>query len=264
MHPVLFSVGGVAVRSHGAFITLGVLVAIAVFAHETRRRGAYDERLLVVVVVALFGGGLGMRASGLVRHLDPSQNPGIADGLRYGAKSVLGGLTGAYVGALLGKRLVGYTERTGDLFAPAVAIGMAVGRIGCLLGDPPGRPTSLPWAVHVAPENVAGHCPGCVSGAGMHPSFAYEIAFHLLAFLALRALRGRELPPGETLTLYLAAYAVFRFAVEFTRANETVWLGLTRPQWFLVPAMVLMGWHLLRKTRSGAYTGLRRPTWETA
>jgi prolipoprotein diacylglyceryltransferase len=261
VHPVLFTVGGLDVRSHDVFVLLGVLAALAVFNAEVRRRDAWDDRLYVVVAVTLFCGAVGMRASGLVRHLDPSENPAVLDGLRYGAKSILGGLTGAYGGALLGKRIAGYESRTGDLFAPAVAIGMAVGRIGCLLAEAPGRPTSLPWGVHVpaAYAGSVGYCPGCATGAAMHPSFVYEIAFHLLAFAALWRLRGRPLPAGETLTLYLAAYGVFRFAVEFTRANETVWLGLTRPQWFLVPTLTLMLWHLRRKARAGTYAGLRRP-----
>lgn len=269
MHPVLFTVGEVSVRSHDVFVLLGVLAAALVFAYEVRRRGAWDDRLFVVVALTLFGGAVGMRASGLVRHLNPAENPGVLDGLRYGAKSILGGLTGAYVGALLGKRIAGYEGRTGDFFAPAVAIGMAVGRVGCLLAEAPGRPTSLPWGVHVPAANAdaVGYCPGCATGAAMHPSFAYEIAFHLLAFAVLLRLRGRPLPAGETLTLYLAAYGTFRFLVEFTRANETVWLGLTRPQWFLVPTLALMLWHLRRKARAGAYAalrGTRRPALEPA
>ena len=243
MHPVLFTVGGVAVGSHATFVGLGVLVAFAVFWAEVRRRGSWDDRLLVVVALALFGGAVGMRASGLVRHLNPADNPGL-DGLVYGAKSILGGLAGAYGGALLGKRIARYPFRTGDLFAPAVALGMAVGRIGCLLAEAPGRPTAMPWGVH-APASLPS-CPGCAAGVAMHPSFAYEIAFHLLAFVALRALRKSALPPGETFTLYLAAYGAFRFLVEFVRANETVWLGLTRPQWFLVPTMALVLRHLVR------------------
>lgn len=269
MRPVLVTVGGYAVRSHDVFVLLGVLAALAVFALEVRRRRSWDDRLLAVVAVTLFCGAVGMRASGLVRHLDPGDNPNVLDAFRYGAKSILGGLTGAYLGALLGKRLVGYRERTGDLFAPAVALGMAVGRVGCLLAEAPGRPTVLPWGVHVDPAyaDAVGYCPGCAAGVAMHPSFAYEIAFHLLAFAALRRLRDRPLPAGETLTLYLAAYGTFRFLVELTRANETVWLGLTRPQWFLVPTLALLAWHLRRKARSGAYAGLRgvpRPGLEPA
>jgi prolipoprotein diacylglyceryltransferase len=258
VHPVLFTAGSIQIRSHPFFVGLGVLVAVAVFAAEVRRRHCWDDRLYVVVALTLFGGAVGMRASGLVRHLDLSHDANLLDAWRYGAKSILGGLTGAYAGALAGKRIAGYAERTGDLFAPAVAIGMAVGRFGCLLTEAPGRPTALPWGVH-APASVAG-CAGCVSGVAMHPSFAYEIAFHLLAFLALRRLRDVALPRGELLTLYLAAYGAFRFAVELTRANETVWLGLTRPQWFLVPTMTLMALHLRRQVRRGAYAALaRRP-----
>lgn len=267
MHPILFSVGGVHVRSHPFFVALAVLVALAVFAAEVRRRRTWDDRLYVVVAFVLFGGAVGMRASGLVRHLNPADTPGLADAWRYGAKSILGGLTGAYAGALVGKRIAGYTHRTGDLFAPAVALGMAVGRVGCFLTEAPGRPTGLPWGIHVAPAASVGWCPGCVAGVAMHPSFLYEIAFHLLAFLALRRLRHVALPAGETLTLYLAAYGAFRFLVELTRANQTVWLGLTRPQWFLVPTMTLMALHLRRQARNGAYAALRpgaRPVLEPA
>ena len=53
------------------------------------------------------------------------------------------------------------------------------------------------------------------------------------------------------------------YMVEFTRANETVWLGLTRPQWFLVPSLALLAWHLTRRARTGAYAPLR-PRWEPA
>lgn len=246
MLPVLFTVRGVDVPAHAVFVCLGVVVAAVVFVLEARRRDAWDDRLLTVVAFVLVGGGIGMRAAGLVRHLDPAENPPPLDAFLYGTKSVLGGLTGAYLGALLGKRVAGYRARTGDLFAPAVALGMAVGRVGCFLVEAPGRATTLPWAVHVNAPGIP-HCPACVTGAGMHPSFLYEIAFHVAAFAALRRLGTRPHPPGALLTYYLAAYAGFRFLVEFVRANETVWLGLTRSQWFLAPFMVLGAAHVIRR-----------------
>jgi prolipoprotein diacylglyceryltransferase len=151
---------------------------------------------------------------------------------------------------VVAKRLVGYRQRTGDVFAPAVALGMAVGRVGCLLTEPPGRPTSLPWGVRLSAEQVAAipACTGCVAGRPLHPSFAYEIAFHLLALGALLWLRDRVPVPGGLLTLYLGAYAVFRFAVEFTRDNEVVLAGMTRGQLFLLvvgPLVVARGVRLL-------------------
>jgi prolipoprotein diacylglyceryl transferase len=238
VHPVLVQLGPVAVQSHPFFVGLGVLAAAVVVLLEARRRGMLGEGMLVAVTGALVGGAIGMRAAGFVRHLDPAANPSLSDAWLYGAKSILGGLTGAYLGVLIAKRLVGYQVRTGDVFAPAVALGMAIGRIGCFLAEPPGRPSAVPWAIH-APETVP-QCPGCASGAAMHPSFLYEIAFHLAAFVALWALRDRVSRPGSLLTYYLAAYAVFRFGVEFVRANEVVALGLTRPQWFLVAVTPLL------------------------
>ena len=152
---------------------------------------------------ALVGGAIGMRLSGWVEHLHPAENPSLVEAWAFGARSILGGLLGAYLGVLLAKRLIGYTGKTGDLFAPAVAAGMAVGRIGCLLTEAPGRPTGLPWGVHGPPDTPG--CPGCLTGAAMHPSFAYEIAFQAAAFATLLWLRPRVTRPGELFTLYVAA-----------------------------------------------------------
>ncbi|MBG0827101.1 prolipoprotein diacylglyceryl transferase [Planomonospora sp. ID67723] len=255
MEPVVV-VGWWTVPVHGLFVGLGVAAAAVVFVAEARRRGAPAEQSLVAVAGALVGGAIGMRLSGWAEHLDPALNPSLLEAWMFGSRSVLGGLTGAYAGVLVAKRLIGYRERTGDLFAPAVAIGMAVGRIGCHLTEAPGRPTGLPWGVH-APAATPG-CPGCLAGQAMHPSFLYEIAFHLAAFGALWWLRSRITRPGELFTLYVAAYAVFRFLVEFTRANETVWLDLTRPQWFLLPGLLLVAARLGYGYRRGFYDPIVR------
>jgi phosphatidylglycerol---prolipoprotein diacylglyceryl transferase len=259
MRPVLFHIGGIAVPTHDFFVGLGVLVALLVFCREATRRDQVRFETLVVVAGALVGGAVGMRLAGLFQHLDPAANLALVEAWMFGARSILGGLTGAYLGVLIVKKAIGYRVRTGDLFAPAVALGMAVGRVGCLLTEAPGRPTALPWGIH-APGTVP-ECPGCAAGAAMHPSFAYEIAFQLAAFAALCWLRPRVDRPGALFTLYLAGYAVFRFLVEFTRANETVWLDLTRPQWFLLVPLVLLAIGVVRLARSGALAGvrLRRP-----
>jgi phosphatidylglycerol:prolipoprotein diacylglycerol transferase len=259
VHPELFRLGPLHVDSHVFFVGLGVLVATLVVVSEARRRAMWDDGMLIAIAGGLVGGALGMRASGLLRSVDPAENPNVWMAWQYGAKSVLGGLAGAYVGVLLAKRIGGVQVRTGDVFAPAVALGMAVGRIGCLLTEAPGRPTSLPWGVTLSAEQVERipACLGCVPGAALHPSFAYEIAFHLAAFFALRWARDRVTAPGELLTVYLAAYAAFRFLVEFTRANETVALDLTRGQWFLLGVAPLLVWRVTLLWRRGDLDGLR-------
>ena len=246
--------GPVAVPVHGLFVALGVLTAALVFAAEARRRGAVNEQSLVAVAGALIGGAIGMRLSGWARHLDFGANPSLAEAWQFGSRSILGGLLGAYLGVLIAKRMGGYRGKTGDLFAPAVALGMAIGRIGCHLTEAPGRPTGLPWGVR-APATTP-ECPGCLAGQSMHPSFVYEIIFQLTAFAVLLWLRSRLDRPGELFVIYIAGYAVFRFLVEFVRANETVWLDLTRPQWFLLPSLLVIGIRLWYGYRHGYYDHL--------
>ncbi|MEZ0577157.1 prolipoprotein diacylglyceryl transferase [Nocardioides sp. MH1] len=229
------------VPSHDLFVGLGVAVAVVVFVAEARRRGQTDERLIYVVAGALVGGALLMRLGTWAQHVDLRDNATLAEQWLYGNRSILGGLVGAWLGVHVAKRICRYPFRTGDLFAPAVALGMAVGRVGCFLTELPGTPTDLPWAVH-----------------GRHPSFLYEIAFHLAAFLVLWLwLRHADLPAGTTFVWYVAAYGVFRFLVEFVRGNEVAWMGLTRPQLFLLCTIPLVLLRIGVQVHRGAYRGLR-------
>ena len=254
MVPVL-RIGSLAVPTHDAFVLLGVAAATAVFVIEVRRRRVGDARLWWVVMGALLGGGIMAKASTAWRYLASDPDPSLMGVVLYGGKSVLGGLAGAYVGAVIAKRIVRYRVSTGDLFAPAVALGMAVGRVGCFLTEQIGTPTSMPWGISV-PSEVASRipmCPSCAAGTPMHPSFLYEIAFHLAAFGALLWLRPRVRVPGELLKIYLLGYAVFRFGVEFVRANPAMWGGLSGPQLFLIPGTALLVAYFWRQRVGGAY-----------
>jgi phosphatidylglycerol:prolipoprotein diacylglycerol transferase len=243
VHPVITRIGPVAVLSHDVFVALGVGVAALMLLWEIRRRHAEDERLWYVLAGALVGGALLARLGTWAQHLDPRDNAPLLAQWAYGNRSILSGLLGAYLGALLGKRIGRYPHKTGNLFAPAVAAGMAVGRIGCLLAEPPGTPTRLPWGIRLdAAHAAAMHVPANVP---LHPSFVYEILFHLAALGALLALRGRVTAPGRLFTYYLAAYAAFRFGVEFVRGNEVVWAGLTRSQLFLLALLPLTAGRLV-------------------
>ena len=250
VHPILFHLGSFAVPSHELFVMVGAAAATGVFALETRRRGLSDERLLWIVAGALLFGAIGARLGNAWRYSLLSSDRTVEGLLLRSGRSVLGGLAGAYVGAIATKRLLGYRRKTGDLFAPAVALGMAIGRIGCFLSEQVGTPTTMPWGLRLDAATLSRipNCRYCVPGVALHPSFAYEIAFHIAMFvLLLWYFRPRTRVEGDLFKIYLLAYAVFRFLVEFVRGNPPLWEGLSGSQLFLIPSTLALAGYFVRR-----------------
>ncbi|MFF2276950.1 prolipoprotein diacylglyceryl transferase [Agromyces sp. NPDC058126] len=247
---------GPPIDTHSAFVALAMLAAGLVFVVESRRRGQTDARVAALVLGALAGAALFSRLGTWAQHLDPSQNLDLVTQLTRGNASVLSALVGAWLGVHVAKRIVKYPLRTGDLFAPAVALAMAIGRFGCLFTELPGTPTGAGWGI-VLDEAAAARVGG-PAGVPLHPSFVYEIVFQAAAFIVLWFwLRHRPIAAGETLTIYIAAYAIFRFFVEFVRGNEVAWMGLTRPQLFLLVTIPLVLGRLAWKASRGRLTANR-------
>lgn len=244
--------------THDLWVGLGVLTAGLVLALEKRRRRVDDERIWALVALAVAFGAVGARLGTWLQHVNLATNDSTVVHWMYGNRSILGGLAFAYIAVLIGKRLLRMRWRTGALFAPAIAAGMAVGRVGCLLTEAPGTPSELPWAVTVGSTADAAAW-GVPLGATLHPSFVYEICFHLLALIALWVWRDRLSDPADLFTLYIAGYALFRFAVEPVRGNEVVWLGLTRPQLFLAATLPLLIWRSVIAIRRPAPGDDREP-----
>jgi prolipoprotein diacylglyceryl transferase len=263
MLPTLVTFGAFELGTHDVFVAAGALVAAFVYLREADRRRELSEQTVWIALGALVLGAVGAKLSTVWRYVALAPEPSVAGAILYGGKSILGGLAGAYVGAVLTKRVVGYRASTGDLFAPAVALGMAVGRVGCFLTEQIGTPTSLPWGLSVD-ANTASRipmCPTCAPGVPMHPSFLYEIAFHAGMFFVLRRIRPFVTVRGDLFKVYLLSYGVFRFAVEFVRGNPAVWLGLSYSQLFLVPTTLALSVVLARRAVRGLY---RVPAFERA
>ncbi len=145
-----------------------------------------------------------------------------------------------------------------DAATPALALGYAVGRIGCfLVGDDYGRPSDLPWAVAFAnglPPTTAGYLrsefgvpvpPGVPDDQllRVHPTQLYETAMALvIAWFGWRLLRGpRGRQAGRTALAVFAGLAVERFLVEFVRAKDDRFLaGLTLAQAISLAILILM------------------------
>ena len=182
---------------HGLFMGLGIAAGLLLFAFEVRRRNLRDDRLWVIAGMCLALAAIASRMGTWWQQLDPTQNEPLLQWWSDGNRSVLAALVGAWIGVLLGKRMTGYKPSTGDLFAPSVALAMAIGRIGCLLTELPGHPTGGPWGIVVTPEQAA--IIGGPAGVGLHPTFAYEIIFQLVAFGVAVAAPRPPAPSGRPL-----------------------------------------------------------------
>src|SRR5207244_313924 len=104
--------------------------------------------------------------------------------------------------------------RTMDVFAPGIAAGQAIGRLGCFAaGCCWGRQCDLPWGVRFR-SNFAAPVP---LDKTLHPVQIYESIADFIIFLFLYRQFGRSKKPGQIIGLYLLLYSVARFIIEFFR-----------------------------------------------
>ena len=264
MYPVLVRLGPVDIATHDAFTVAAIVVGLALYYAELRRRGWLDARIVWISLAAVFGAGVGARLITLWERPEvvaAAASMPLSMAIEHSGKSIIGAIAGGYVAIVVAKRAFGYTRSTGDAYALAIPVATIVGRIGCFLTELPlGTPTSLPWGMRVSPGAAAAFpvCPGC--GGPMHPSMLYEIAFNIVAALVIVRWRRRVPVAGDTLKLYLLAAGIFRFLVEFVRANPPQALGLTGPQWVLIPLVGLLVLHFIRQRRRDAYRVPSPPT----
>jgi phosphatidylglycerol:prolipoprotein diacylglycerol transferase len=231
----LFTIGGFPFYAHGFFLVLGLLLGIGWLAVEARRRHWPKEEVIPITLAAFVGGMVGARLSILFlngwetapvvlnfyRLFDPSVGPG----------SIIGGVIGAYVGGYIASRVIGKAGCACDAFAPAMALAMAVGRVGCYLAleDGLGKPTGLPWGVWNG-EYLA------------HPAPLYDAAFNIIWFLILLRLRDHPwMQNGNLLKVGLAGYALVRFFIEFARNNRVLLIGLTGQQLVCLILVIAVG-----------------------
>ena len=156
---------------------------------------------------------------------------------------LLGGIGAAYVYA---RRVRVSFARLADLFAPAVPLGAAIGRIACGVdGMDYGTPTRLPWGVvYLNPNSYAPN-----DGVPRHPDQYYELIGDLIIATILLKLRGR-FPDGALFLAYLVLFSVLRFFLFFVRGNvPVIALGLKNGQWTAAAIVVVSLPMLLARLR---------------
>ncbi len=230
MHPVLFTIGPVTLYTYGAMLVVALLVCVWQATRAARHLpGAFvavtGERLVDLICLSVLGGIIGGRLVYVLLHGESfTRSPLDALAIWQGGLVWYGGLLGGLLTAwwyVRAKRLVWW--RVADQVAPFLALGHAVGRIGCFLnGCCYGKPTDA-WCGVVFPGD-----PHAVI-----PTQLFEALGLWALYLVLRRLQRPEVlrRPGRLSGVYCIGYAVLRFLIEYVRGDQTIaWAGLTLQQ----------------------------------
>ena len=214
MYPTLFRIGSFEVTTFGLMVAIGALVGLWIFRRELARSGL-PESGVDAAVAGVLGGLAGAKVLWTIEHSGEAPLGDLF--LSRGGMSWFGGLQGG-VGAGLWMLRHRHIPPLAGLAAaaPALAVGHALGRIGCfLVGDDYGRPTDLPWGV-AFPEGLP------PTNVPVHPTQLYEAALLVpVAWLLVRQRRRRN-PDRLVVGWYLLMAGIVRFAIEFIRVNERV------------------------------------------
>lgn len=249
MIPDVLRIGPVPIHLFGIFVALGFLAAALVAGRELTRKGFEPGSGSSVVLWAAIGGLLGARLWTLLGNW--------RDFVRDPLGTALSGSGLVWYGGLLGGALAVtiYFRRSripwlrgADAVAPALALGHAIGRIGCqVAGDGDwGSETTLPWGMAYPHAVVGWDKP---PGVRVHPTPLYEFAAYLAIFWFLWRRRKRPAPDGTAFANYLVLAGLARFAIEFVRINPRVLFGLSEAQ-LMSLALVGVGVWLRRRNHA--------------
>ena len=253
--PVYIPIGPWRIHPHLFFETLSYFIGFRVYLALRRRAG---DTVIVpyrwaTLSCAAAGAALGARALAWLANPDATYD---LQSVLLGGKTIIGGLVGGLIAVELVKLAMGIRRSTGDLYAPALAVAIAIGRIGCLLtgvaDDTSGTPTSLPWGMDLG------------DGVPRHPTQIYEIVVLAAMVVPLWRLARRTMavaattgvggaPPqatvlreGDAFKAFMIAYLGLRLLVDFVKPYPAVFLGLGVLQWACVLTSAYYGRDIMR------------------
>lgn len=238
MRPELFSIGSVTLNSFGAMMAIALIAAWWFVRRDLEERGFDPEAAFWLLAGAGVGGVAGARLWYVAT--EPGAPLFSGSGLTwYGG--LIGGAIGVTVAALWWKLPI---PTIADVSGPAIALGYAIGRIGCqLAGDGDyGTPSDLPWAMSYPDGTVP-------TDVTVHPTPLYETFAMLVVFWVLWRLRFRIGRPGALFGLWAVLSGVERLLIEFLRRNDEVLGPFTVAQ--LVSIGLIVAGAVLLVTRRG-------------
>lgn len=225
MHPILLQFGPITLHTYGLLVASGFLLGIAWSARLARREGVispqvvYDASFWLIISALVFS----RLAYVIVEYRHYASKPLAVFKIWEGGLVFYGGVIGAGVTVLwLARKYRFDVWRFADLAAPGVAIGHAVGRLGCFFaGCCYGLETDVPWAVTF--NDIHSIAP---TGVPLHPTQLYDAANELIVFSIITILRPRRRFIGQVWWTWVGLYAVGRAIVEAFRGDPRgAWFG---------------------------------------
>lgn len=232
MHRIFFQLGPITLYFYGFFVALAVLLSVFLILRETKKNGISQEKIFDLLIAVLIGGIIGGRLLFVI--INWNYYAGYPLGI---FKIYEGGL--AFQGALFGAGVTIITFAAvkklsfweiSDLIAPYIALGQAVGRIGCFMnGCCFGRVITRGIGVTFPGETVV-----------KIPAQIYSSIVLLLLFLVLIELRQRKFFTGYVFVSYLILDSILRFFLDFLRGDTPgIVLGLKLSQLISVGIFII-------------------------
>jgi phosphatidylglycerol:prolipoprotein diacylglycerol transferase len=233
LRPILFQLGQFPVRSYGLMMALAFIVGILVARRRARAAGLDPDVIIDFAFFVILASIAGARAVHVIVQWDYYRaDPLSIFRIWEGGLAQYGGIAaGVVTGMIFFVRRHIDPWMGSDVVAPSVALGVAIGRIGCFLnGCCYGKACSLPWAVTFPPSSIAGQH---VHGAALHPTQIYESLAALVIFFVLIAVDRRKPFYGFTLWLLIILLAAYRFLIDPIRQYEATAMVFQGPRFAL-------------------------------
>jgi phosphatidylglycerol---prolipoprotein diacylglyceryl transferase len=259
MHPRLLTTPLFTLHTFGLLLASAYLAALWWLIRAGRREELDIDALSSLGFWAIGGAIIGAKALMIVRDF-PEYAAAPSEMFSVSTLTSAGDFYGGFIGALIASAIFFRRHprlpfwRAADLCGPAIALGQAIGRIGCFMaGDDYGAATQLPWAVAFTDPDAA-RIGGAPLGAPLHPVQLYESIVCLGLFAVLVRLHRRKRFDGEVILAYTSLYAMARFVLEFFRGDNDrgfVFGGLLSTSQFIAlilgPAAVAL-WFMRRQS----------------
>ena len=265
MHPILFEIGGFPVYTYGVLLAAAYLLGLQFALVRARHRGLDANRVMDLGIWIIVSALAGAKLLLLVVEWDTyGRNPRELLSLVRSGGVFYGGLIAAVAVALwyLRRHRMPVWQVT-DAFAPGIALGHVIGRLGCLFaGCCFGRPTSVPWAITFRNEYAAQNV-GTPLNEPLHPTQLYEAGAELLILGLLLATERRGRPfAGRTFWLYMLLYGISRFIIELYRGDSRGTIGMFSTSQFvslvIIPLSLVMLFYLARRRKPAPTSAARR------